>query len=53
VSNQGILNGVAFSRYWGTYHEGRNWLGRILELVRAELLESISSTERANHGPFC
>lgn len=35
-----LINGVDFSRFWGNYHEGRNWLGRILELVRAELVES-------------
>ena len=37
---------VDFSRYWGSTHQGRNWLGRILELVRAELLESAQEDER-------
>ncbi len=32
-----LINGVDFSRYWGDYRQGRNWLGRILEIVRAEL----------------
>lgn len=34
---------ISGSRYWGGSREGRNWLGRILELVRAELVESASS----------
>jgi predicted NAD-dependent protein-ADP-ribosyltransferase YbiA (DUF1768 family) len=34
-----LINGVDSSRYWGDYHQGRNWL--ILELVRAELVESL------------
>ena len=38
-----LIYGLDFSRYWGTYQQGRNWLGRILELVRAELLESAHS----------
>lgn len=25
------------SAYWGAAHDGRNWLGRILELIRSEL----------------
>jgi ribA/ribD-fused uncharacterized protein len=33
--------GFGFSRYWSNYGgQGRNWLGRVLELVRAELRES-------------
>lgn len=38
-----LINGVdiSMSRYWGTSREGRNWLGRILELVRAELVENV------------
>ncbi len=36
-----LMNGAGLSRYWGT---GRNWLGRILELVRAELVESAETT---------
>ncbi|GER89807.1 hypothetical protein KDW_39690 [Dictyobacter vulcani] len=35
-----LLNGQDRSRYWGALDQGRNWLGRILELVRAELVES-------------
>lgn len=31
---------ISGSRYWGGSREGRNWLGRILELVRAELVEN-------------
>lgn len=41
-----LINGVDFSRYWGSSQQGRNWLGRILELVRAELLESAQENER-------
>lgn len=41
-----LINGVDFSRYWGDHREGRNWLGRILELVRAELVESTQESER-------
>jgi predicted NAD-dependent protein-ADP-ribosyltransferase YbiA (DUF1768 family) len=36
-----LINGANLSRYWGS---GRNWLGRILELVRAELVESAETT---------
>ena len=36
-----LINSVGSSRYWGT---GRNWLGRVLELVRAELVESAETT---------
>jgi ribA/ribD-fused uncharacterized protein len=32
-----LINGVDASRYWG---RGRNWLGRVLELARAELRAS-------------
>lgn len=32
-------NSGVFSQYWGTMDHGRNWLGRILEIVRSELLE--------------
>jgi predicted NAD-dependent protein-ADP-ribosyltransferase YbiA (DUF1768 family) len=32
-----VDNDDLWSAYWGNYH-GRNWLGRILELVRAELM---------------
>jgi ribA/ribD-fused uncharacterized protein len=37
-----LVNSVDMSRsrYWGGSREGRNWLGRMLELVRAELVES-------------
>ncbi|HEX6800630.1 MAG TPA: NADAR family protein [Ktedonobacterales bacterium] len=35
-----LVNGVDLSRFWGNYRQGRNWLGRILELVRAELCEN-------------
>jgi ribA/ribD-fused uncharacterized protein len=35
-----LINGVGVSRYWADSSQGRNWLGRILELVRAELVES-------------
>jgi ribA/ribD-fused uncharacterized protein len=40
-----LINSVdsSFSRYWSASKEGRNWLGRILELVRAELLVSADS----------
>ncbi|WP_161977171.1 NADAR family protein [Dictyobacter kobayashii] len=38
-----LLNGQDRSRYWGALDQGRNWLGRILELVRAELVESAHS----------
>ena len=31
-------NSGIFSQYWGTIEHGRNWLGRILEIVRAELV---------------
>ena len=41
-----LINSVDFSRYWGSSQQGRNWLGRILELVRAELLESTQESER-------
>lgn len=37
-----LVNSVDFSRYWG---HGRNWLGRILELVRAELREGPHTVE--------
>ncbi len=41
-----LINGLGFSRYWGTLgKDGRNWLGRVLELVRAELRESINDGE--------
>jgi ribA/ribD-fused uncharacterized protein len=33
-----LSNGVDFSTYWGTNGQrGRNWLGRLLEVVRSEL----------------
>lgn len=33
-----LINGVDVGeRYWAAGPRGRNWLGRILELVRAEL----------------
>ena len=36
-----LINGVDFSNYWGDYRgNGRNWPGRTLEMVRAELQES-------------
>lgn len=37
---------MSMSRYWGNSREGRNWLGRILELVRAELVENTSEEEK-------
>ena len=41
-----LINGVDFSKFWGDYRgHGRNWLGRLLELVRAELQESARSAE--------
>jgi ribA/ribD-fused uncharacterized protein len=49
-----LINGVDPSRYWGDNRHGRNWLGRILELVRAELREGIREREAtvgAPHGP--
>jgi ribA/ribD-fused uncharacterized protein len=33
-----LINGVELSQYWGAMQQGRNWLGRILEIVRAELV---------------
>lgn len=41
-----LINSVDLSRYWGRSQQGRNWLGRILELVRAELVESTQGSER-------
>jgi predicted NAD-dependent protein-ADP-ribosyltransferase YbiA (DUF1768 family) len=32
-----LVNGVAFTSFWGTQAQGRNWLGRLLEVVRSEL----------------
>jgi predicted NAD-dependent protein-ADP-ribosyltransferase YbiA (DUF1768 family) len=47
-----LINGVDFSRYWGDYRgQGRNWLGRILELARAELRESAVDAEAAGPAP--
>jgi ribA/ribD-fused uncharacterized protein len=41
-----LINGVDFSKYWGDYRgSGRNWLGRILEMVRTELQESPHHSE--------
>jgi ribA/ribD-fused uncharacterized protein len=41
-----LINGVDFSKFWGDYRgHGRNWLGRLLELVRAERQESARSAE--------
>lgn len=37
---------MSMSRSWGSSREERNWLGRILEPVRAELLESAQPGER-------
>lgn len=38
-----LINGVDLqSRYWGG---GRNWLGRVLELVRAELVEQAATAD--------
>lgn len=42
-----LINGASFnpSRYWGTFgKDGRNWLGRVLEVVRAELRESADAS---------
>ncbi|HEX8037270.1 MAG TPA: NADAR family protein, partial [Ktedonobacterales bacterium] len=40
-----LIDRVGFSRYWSSYgSQGRNWLGRLLELVRAELRESTDRT---------
>ncbi|HEY7341746.1 MAG TPA: NADAR family protein [Ktedonobacterales bacterium] len=33
-----LINGVELSQHWGAMEQGRNWLGRILEIVRAELV---------------
>ncbi|GLV59848.1 hypothetical protein KDH_66720 [Dictyobacter sp. S3.2.2.5] len=38
-----LVNSQERSRYWGFLGQGRNWLGRILELVRSELVEQASS----------
>lgn len=43
-----LINGadISMSRYWCSTHEGRDWLGRILELVRAELVENALNEEK-------
>ena len=45
TGNSRLINSVAFSSYWGTDSGGRNWFGRLLEIVRSELV-----VERLHRG---
>lgn len=47
-----LIDGVGNSRYWSSFgSQGRNWLGRVLELVRAELCESTDSAAADEQVP--